>query len=227
MRDVQHEIEFPRTGAPALRALATAGYEHLGQLDGVPMRDVLGLHGMGPKGIGALRRAMAEHGWSFADDDPAVGAAAGGLRSVTEGREPERSANLTAPTSVDPASWVASLPKARQREDGAVLLRMFGEVTGAPAVMWGPSIVGYGELHYVYESGREGDMPRVGFSPRAASNTLYVLGEPATTDELLSRLGKHKRSVSCLYINKLGDVDLGVLRELVTHAWNRPADQPS
>ena len=63
------EITFPRTGRPALDALANAGYTHLAEHDGVPMREVLALHGMGPKGVGALRRAMAEHGWAFADDD--------------------------------------------------------------------------------------------------------------------------------------------------------------
>lgn len=67
-------VPFPRTGAPALRALETAGYTHLHQLDGVPMRSVLALHGMGKQGIGALRRAMAQHGWAFAEDDPRVGA---------------------------------------------------------------------------------------------------------------------------------------------------------
>ena len=81
------KVAFPRTGAPALRALETAGYEHLQQLDGVPMHELLALHGMGPKGIGALRRAMAEHGWSFADDDPSVGATRGG-DSATSSRTP-------------------------------------------------------------------------------------------------------------------------------------------
>lgn len=213
------KVAFPRTGAPALRALETAGYEHLQQLDGVPMHELLALHGMGPKGIGALRRAMAEHGWSFADDDPSVGATRGGVVSITPGLQPDRNANQTAPGERSPSNWIASLPKPRQREDGAALLAMFGDVTGVPAVMWGPSIVGYGELHYVYESGREGDMPRVEFSPRVASTSLYGLFGHPGADELLAQLGKHRRAVSCLYVNKLADVDLCVLRELVTLAW--------
>lgn len=213
------EVPFPRTGAPALRALTAAGYEHLQQLHGVPMRAVLDLHGMGPKGIRALRDAMAEHGWAFADDDLAVGAVQGGRVSLTEGLQPERNQNATGPTAVDPADWVESLPKPRQREQGRAMLELFGEVTGVPAVMWGASIVGYGELHYVYESGREGDMPRVAFSPRSASLTLYVNQDTPEANALFDRLGKHRRTVSCVYVNKLDDIDLGVLRELVRLAW--------
>lgn len=212
-------VPFPRTGAPALRALEHAGYDHLQQLDGVPMREVLALHGMGPKGIGALRRAMAEHGWAFAADDPSVGASAGGLVRLTAGRQPDRNANRTAPEDRSPAEWIDSLPKPRQRADGTTLLELFGEVTGTPAVMWGPSIVGYGELHYVYESGREGDMARVGFSPRGASISLYGLIGHDGADERLTRLGKHRLGVSCLYVNKLADIDIDVLRELIEIGW--------
>lgn len=220
-------VPFPRTGAPALRALDTAGYTHLGELDGVPMSDVLALHGMGPKGVGALRRAMAEHGWAFAADDPSVGATQGGRVSGTEGRQPDRNDSKTAPTPVEPAEWVASLPKARQRDEGAQLLALFGEVTGADAVMWGSSIVGYGELHYVYESGREGDMPRVAFSPRSASHTFYLALDAPGAPELLQRLGKHRASVACLYVNKLADIDLDVLRHLVVLAWETQPQQGS
>ncbi|RRJ86448.1 helix-hairpin-helix domain-containing protein [Gulosibacter macacae] len=213
------EIPLPRTGAPALRALASAGYTHLGQLNGVPMADVFALHGMGPKGIGALRRAMAEHNWAFADDDPAVGAVQGGRVSLTEGRQPDRNDSKTEPTSVDPIEWVASLPKPRQRDEGAQLIELFNEVTGAESVMWGPSIIGYGELHYVYESGREGDMPKVGFSPRSVAHTFYLSLDAPGATELLDRLGKHRTSVACLYVNKLADVDIEVLRELVKMSW--------
>ncbi len=215
-------VPFPRTGAPALRALASAGYEHLAQLDGVRMSHVPALHGMGQKGIGALRRAMAEHGWAFAEDDPTVGAVQGGRVKVTEGRQPERNDSATAPTGVSPQDWIAALPKPRQRDDGAALLALFDDVTGETATMWGPSIVGYGELHYVYESGREGDMPRLAFSPRGANNVLYGVHGPGSED-LLARLGKHRLSVSCMYVNKLADVDLDVLRELVALGWRNNA----
>ena len=213
------DVPFPRTGAPALRALDAAGYSHLGQLNGVRMADVLALHGMGPKGIGALRRAMAEHGWAFDEDDPLVGAVQGGLVSLTEGLQPDRNDCQTAPTSVDPAEWIATLPKARQRDEGAQILTLFQDVTGTEAVMWGPSIVGFGALHYVYESGREGDMPRVGFSPRSASHTFYLSLDAPGAPELLKRLGKHRMSVACLYVNTLADIDLNVLRELIALSW--------
>lgn len=209
------EISFPRTGRPALDALANAGYTHLSELDGVSMREVLALHGMGPKGIGALRRAMAEHGWAFADDDPTVGAVQGG--PSTTRKATGRNDNQTEPTAVDPAEWVESLPKPRQVEQGRAMLRLFGEVTGEPARMWGPSMVGYGHQHYVYDSGREGDAMRLGFSPRSANLVLYVLGsEP---EPLLERLGPHKRGVSCLYLTNLDKLDLDVLREIVAKAW--------
>lgn len=214
------QVPFPRTGRPALNALEHAGYSHLADLDGVPMRQVLDLHGMGPKGIGALRRAMAEHGWAFADDDPSVGAVQGGLVSTSAGRQPERNANKTTPTRNDATQFVDSLPKPRQREQGLAMLDLFGEVTGEQPVMWGPSMVGYGEVHYVYESGREGEMAKVAFSPRSTSLVMYGLQGDDTREELLGRLGKHKRGAGCVYVNRLDDVDLDVLRQLVSHAWN-------
>jgi len=175
---------------------------------------------MGPKGIGTLRRAMAEHGWAFADDDPRVSAVAGGGVSLTEGAQPERNDNTNLRVGERSAhEWVASLPKARQRDQGEAMLDLFGEVTGVDPVMWGPSIVGYGELHYVYESGREGDMPRVAFSPRSTALTLYGLAESPDALRLLDRLGRHKRSVACVHIPRLEDVDDAVLRDLVTLAW--------
>ena len=88
-------------------------------------------------------------------------------------------------------------------------------ITGWDARMWGPSIVGFGQYHYTYESGREGDFMRTGFSARKANLVVYIL--PGYTDfsEILTRLGKHKLGKSCLYINKLTDVDLAVLEELI------------
>lgn len=82
-------------------------------------------------------------------------------------------------------------------------------------------MVGFGELHYRYESGREGDMPRVAFSPRSASTSLYLLSDRELIGDLLGRLGKHRQAVSCLYVNKLADIDLDVLRELVELSWNQ------
>ena len=113
------------------------------------------------------------------------------------------------------------------RDEGAQVLALFGEVTGAAAVMWGPSIVGYGELHYVYESGREGDMPRAAFSPRSASHTFYLALDAPGAPELLQRLGKHRTSVGCLYVTMLADIDLDVLRDLVVLAWEAQPQQGS
>ena len=89
------------------------------------------------------------------------------------------------------------------------------DVTGEEPVMWGSSIVGFGEYHYRYESGREGDFFLAGFSPRKANLVLYIMSGFPRHAELMERLGKHRTGKSCLYINKLEDVDLDVLRELV------------
>jgi hypothetical protein len=89
--------------------------------------------------------------------------------------------------------------------------------------MWGPSIVGFGTAHYRYESGREGDMPRIGFSPRKAGLVLYVLTGADGEAALLARLGKHTTGVSCLYVNKLADVDPTVLQAMAADAWARSA----
>ncbi len=94
-------------------------------------------------------------------------------------------------------------------------------VTGWEAQMWGPSIIGFGRYHYVYESGREGDFMIVGFSPRKANLVVYLMpGYEDLTDQL-ARLGKHKIGKSCLYINKLADVDQGVLEEMITISINK------
>lgn len=110
-----------------------------------------------------------------------------------------------------------------RRADGRTVREMMERVTGEPAVMWGPSIIGFGQYHYRYESGREGDMCRIGFSPRSANLALYVGGFPEY-DELLAKLGKHKRATACLYINKLADVDLAVLEEIIRRSYDATAD---
>ena len=110
-----------------------------------------------------------------------------------------------------------------RRADGKALREMMQRATGEPAVMWGPSIVGFGVYHYRYASGHEGDMCRVGFSPRAANLVLYVGGFP-DYEALLAKLGKHKRSKACLYLTKLTDVDLGVLEEIVRRTYAMTED---
>ncbi|WP_204115476.1 DUF1801 domain-containing protein [Shimia biformata] len=123
--------------------------------------------------------------------------------------------NKTQPTAVDPADFVASVEPQRRRDDARVLLDLFDDVTGFDPVMWGPSIIGYGRYHYRYETGHEGDFLATGFSPRKANLVLYIMPGYQQYDEILARLGKYKLGKSCLYINKLADVDLDVLRELI------------
>lgn len=103
----------------------------------------------------------------------------------------------------------------KRRDDCFALLNLMGEVTGNEPKMWGTSIVGFGEYHYKYASGREGDMPIAGFSPRKQNLTLYIMDGFEHYDELLGKLGKHSTGKSCLYIKRLADVDTDVLRQLV------------
>lgn len=121
----------------------------------------------------------------------------------------------TTKTKASVAAFIAAVEDDTRRKDAKAVDKMMREVTGEKPAMWGPSIVGYG----VYE-GPTGPWPRLGFSPRKANLVLYLMdgyeGEP-----LMKKLGKHKTGRSCLYINKLADVDAGVLRELVEKSWTR------
>lgn len=126
-----------------------------------------------------------------------------------------KSDNKTKPSAVSPADFIASVEHPRRRADAETLLDWFAEVTGYVPKMWGASLVGYGRYHYKYDSGREGDMLITGFSPRKANLVLYIMPGYRDMSEALSRLGKHKVGKSCLYINKLADIDMDVLREIV------------
>lgn len=130
------------------------------------------------------------------------------------------SQNKTLPTDASVADFLAAVPNARRREDGEALLEMMRDITGIEPQMWGPSIIGFGSYHYKYESGREGDMPMIGFSPRSRSLSLYIMDGFDDHDDLLSRLGKHRKGASCLYVNKLADVDTAILRELITRSFD-------
>ncbi len=102
-----------------------------------------------------------------------------------------------------------------KKTDSFVLLDLMTEITGVAPKMWGDSIVGFDSYHYVYASGREGKWPIVGFSPRKQNISLYIMPGFENFGPLLDKLGKHKTSKTCLYINKLADVDINVLKELV------------
>jgi hypothetical protein len=115
----------------------------------------------------------------------------------------------------DVYAFLDTVENERKREDSFAILDMMCEVTGSEPVMWGSSIVGFGEYHYTYTSGRAAEWFLVGFSPRKQSLTLYIMSGFDEYESLLSELGKHKTGKSCLYINKLGDVDQGVLRRMI------------
>lgn len=129
------------------------------------------------------------------------------------------SENQTRPTSADARAFVEAVDHPVRRADALALLAMFERVTGQPPVLWGPTIVGFGQHHYVYESGREGDWMVVGFSPRKAHLVLYGLTAAPGATEAQDRLGKHRTGVGCLYVNKLADVDLDELERMVGSAW--------
>jgi hypothetical protein len=122
----------------------------------------------------------------------------------------------TKPTSQDPRELLSAVEPEEKRRDSFTLLALMERITGEQAVMWGPSIVGFGSYHYKSERSRqEGDWPLVGFSPRKQNLTLYVMAGNQDNQDLLARLGKHKTSVGCLYVKRLSDVDLDVLTALI------------
>ena len=120
--------------------------------------------------------------------------------------------------------FINSVENETRRKDGFELLKIYKRVTGLEPKMWGPSIVGFGVYHYKSaRSSQEGDWPLAGFSPRRQNLTLYV--DPRNFPELLKDLGKHTASVSCLYVNKLDDVDPKVLEKLIAASFNRAKDE--
>ncbi len=121
----------------------------------------------------------------------------------------------TRPTSVSVESFLDSFADDSKRADSRTLIDMMQALTGAEPAMWGPSIIGFGSYHYRYDSGREGDSPIVGFSPRKATLVVYIVPGFNDADALLKKLGKHTTGKSCLYIRRLADIDLSVLRTLV------------
>ena len=120
----------------------------------------------------------------------------------------------TLPTDASVEAFIAAVENPTRRADARTVCALMAELSGEPPVMWGPSIIGFGSYHYRYGSGREGDFLRIGFSPRKGNLVLYLNPGFEGREGLLARLGKVRTSVACLYINKLADVDLDVLREL-------------
>ncbi|MEQ8676344.1 MAG: DUF1801 domain-containing protein [Aggregatilineales bacterium] len=133
-------------------------------------------------------------------------------------------------TEKDPREFLNQIEHERKREDAFAILELMQEVTGEPAKMWGDTIIGFGTYTYQYASGRTGEWMVSGFSPRKQNLTLYIMAGFEHYDDLMSKLGKYKTGKSCLYINKLADIDQDVLRELVKqsvdhmHATNPPIE---
>ena len=123
--------------------------------------------------------------------------------------------NKTRKTGASVEEFLASIENSRRRADGLAILAMMRQITGLEPEMWGPSIIGFGDYHYKYDSGREGDFFLTGFSPRKQNLTLYIMGGLEGREDLLEKLGKHRTGAACLYINKMADVDTDVLRQLI------------
>jgi len=121
----------------------------------------------------------------------------------------------TKPTKVDVKDFIAQVESDTRREDAMKLLKLFEKVTGWKAQMWGPTIVGFGKYTYTYETGHSGDICVVGFSPRAASLSIYSGMYAEEAAPYLKALGKHKVSKACIYINKLEDIDMAAFEKLI------------
>lgn len=125
----------------------------------------------------------------------------------------------TVPTDADVLDFLARLDDDQQRQDSEKLIDIMHETSGEPPIMWGPAIIGFGTYHYRYDSGREGDMPLIAFSPRKGKLAFYITDNAEKYKDIRERLGKHRTAKACLYITKLADVDLDVLRELIATTY--------
>ncbi|SFG48472.1 DUF1801 domain-containing protein [Sporolactobacillus nakayamae] len=111
--------------------------------------------------------------------------------------------------------FVETVERPEKREDAYLLLDLFTEVTGFEAKMWGPSIIGFGSYHYKYASGHEGDAPLTGFSPRKAKISLYLMMDDEDYEKFAPNFGKHTRGKACIYVNKLADINVAVLKDMI------------
>lgn len=130
----------------------------------------------------------------------------------------------------DVIEFIEAVENPKKREDAYKLLDIFTEISGYTAKMWGPSIIGFGKYHYKYQTGHEGDAPLVGFSPRKAKISLYFATGDTNREELLEKFGKHTSGKACVYINKVADIDVEVLKALIVQSIdflrNTYPDQP-
>lgn len=124
--------------------------------------------------------------------------------------------NKTTETKNSVTDFINAVTDENKRNDAFELLKIIQKTTGFEPKMWGPSIIGFGSYHYIYDSGREGDAPLVGFSPRKDAISLYLSSSFENKDELLSKFGKYKAAKSCIYIKKLADIDPEILKEMIS-----------
>jgi len=124
----------------------------------------------------------------------------------------------TTQTEKSAVDFINSVENEQKQKDCFALMGLMEKITGEPAKMWGPSIVGFGTYHYKYASGREGDFLTVGFSPRKTALTLYIMSGFSKYDDLMNNLGKFKTGKSCLYIKRLADLNIDVLTELISES---------
>ncbi|MEL7537120.1 MAG: DUF1801 domain-containing protein [Pseudomonadota bacterium] len=140
-----------------------------------------------------------------------------------------KATNKTAPNVGSVTEFLKSVDNASRRAEARTVMRLLRKITGKRPVMWGSSIIGYDRYHYRYQSGREGEWPMIGLSPRAQNLTIYIMPGFKPFSALMKRLGKHKTGKSCLYLKRLDDVDEAVLVDLMTaaYAWMREHYPPS
>jgi len=124
----------------------------------------------------------------------------------------------TKPNDQSVDEFLKKVEKPKKRDDSYEILKLMRDITQEEPVMWGNSIIGFGSYHYKYESGREGDIFLTGFSPRKQALSIYIMSGFEKYEALLTRLGKYRTGKSCLYINKLADVDKSILKELITES---------
>jgi hypothetical protein len=132
-----------------------------------------------------------------------------------------KSENKTKQTEKSVSEFIDAIADQEKRKDSLVLVQIMESATGEKGKLWGDSIVGFGLNHYVYESGREGDWPKVAFSPRKQNMTVYLTYGFAKQTDLLARLGRHKIGKACLYINHLADIDGEVLKDLIIRSYQQ------
>lgn len=131
----------------------------------------------------------------------------------------------TLPTDADVSAFLAALEPARRREEAQAIAALLEQIAGCPPVLWGTSIIGYGQYSYTYKSGRTGIYARIGFASRKANHVLYLTDGFDGQADLLAQLGKAATGVSCLYVKKLADIDMAVLAEMARRSWAMMAEK--